>query len=504
MTGLLRTDLPTSFKSELAASAFARQGEYGSVTALAERYGVSRPTVYTAATEAQEALDLHYLGVEQQGRRTIVAVDAAQIIRALVALRVGGQNSIRAIEDILPLLYPGVHKSYGAIQATLVEAEKRAALFNQQADLASIKAVALDEMFSQGDPVLAGVCLDTGYLIGLSVEEHRSAAEWAAFLKQGKNQGLNLEVVVKDAAGGIAKGVRDVFPDAEQRDDCFHAMYAMGKVRRQLEAKAFKAIGREMEAEDRIEQVRRTGKGSRHKMANKLGWARRRCAAAVALHDDFERALNDVTEAMAFVDLDTARIRSPEQMESSIREAAQRMRALDNGECRRVGRYIHNRAPGLAVHMKALNAEFSAFDDLFGADATRVAAVIWRLLDDLRHSRRSWAGGEQRRLLAGAVTLLERLVGDQSDAVFAAVDSALLRRHRASSAIEGFNAALRPFLYVHKGVSPGFLELFRAHHNLKTRRWGRHKGTSAHECLTGEPVHDWLEMLGYAPSERLH
>ncbi len=138
-------------------------------------------------------------------------------------------------------------------------------------------------MFSQGDPVLAGVCLDTGYLIGLSLENQRSAAEWAAFLRQAKEQGLNLEVVVKDAAGGIAKGVRDVFPDAEQRDDCFHAMYEMGKVRRQLEVKAYKEIGREMEAEERLERVRRTGKGSRAKMVNKLVWARRRCAAAAGV-----------------------------------------------------------------------------------------------------------------------------------------------------------------------------------------------------------------------------
>ena len=77
-------------------------------------------------------------------------------------------------------------------------------------------------------------------------------------------------------------------------------------------------------------------------------------------------------------------------------------------------------------------------------------------------------------------------------------------RYRASSAIEGFNAALRPYLYVHKGVTQNFLELFRAHYNLRTRRWGRHKGTSAHQCLTGTPVTDWLSLLGFPPSRRLH
>ena len=75
--------------------------------------------------------------------------------------------------------------------------------------------------------------------------------------------------------------------------------------------------------------------------------------------------------------------------------------------------------------------------------------------------------------------------------------------HQHSSAIEGFNAALRPYLYVHKGATQGFLDLFRAWFNLRTRRWGRHQGTSAHECLTGQRVHDWLTLLGYPPSPTL-
>ena len=40
--------------------------------------------------------------------------------------------------------------------------------------------------------------------------------------------------------------------------------------------------------------------------------------------------------------------------------------------------------------------------------------------------------------------------------------------------------------------------------NLRTRRWGRHKGTSAHQCLTGQRVHDWLTLLGYRPRQRSH
>ena len=67
-------------------------------------------------------------------------------------------------------------------------------------------------MFSQGEPVLAGVDLDSGYLFGLSLSATRDGEAWAELLREGQAQGLGLSVVVKDAAKGIAAGVSEVFP----------------------------------------------------------------------------------------------------------------------------------------------------------------------------------------------------------------------------------------------------------------------------------------------------
>ena len=79
--------------------------------------------------------------------------------------------------------------------------------------------------------MLAGVDLDSGYLFGLSLSATRDGDAWAQLLREGQCQGLELSVVVKDAAKGIAAGVSEVFPRAEQRDDCFHVLYEMNKVR---------------------------------------------------------------------------------------------------------------------------------------------------------------------------------------------------------------------------------------------------------------------------------
>jgi hypothetical protein len=86
--------------------------------------------------------------------------DSAQLRRTVVALRVRAPNALGPIEEMIPIIYPGVRLSYGKVQSMAAEAEAQAALFNAKADLSGVRAGALDELFSQGEPVLGGVDLD--------------------------------------------------------------------------------------------------------------------------------------------------------------------------------------------------------------------------------------------------------------------------------------------------------------------------------------------------------
>jgi hypothetical protein len=463
MAGLARTDLTASQKATVSALALTGKGRYGVMTQLSEDFDLSRPTVYAAGAEAGAVLERHFEVPESRFDEVMVRVDEAQIRRAIVALRCRAANSIRAIEDLLPALYPGVKFSYGWIQQVCVEAERKAAEFNAEADFSGIRAGALDEMFSQGDPVLAGVDLDTGYLFGLSLRESRSASDWAEVLEGGKAQGLSLEVVVKDAAHGIAAGVREVFPDAEQRDDCFHAHYEMGKVLRLLETRAYGAIAREQEVLGEIETVRRTGRGDRRKLNAKLGAVRRKCRQAIEKYDRFEEAVRDAQEAMEYIDLNNAELSDPDRMKQQIVGAGKRMMALDDDRCRKVGRYIINRADGLVLYMRELVSKLEALFPQFGEKEVRLAAHLWRLFRDLKHHRWPWDRDSDERMFVRTFHRLRQLAGNDTNAVLEATNHLVERRHRASSAIEGFNAALRPYLYVHKGVTSGFLELFRAY-----------------------------------------
>jgi hypothetical protein len=171
-----------------------------------------------------------------------LTVAEADIARTVIALRVVTPASIRDEVAMLPVIY-GMGWSFGKIQAVLVEAGRRAAELTAAQDLSGIECVALDEMFSQGNPVFAGIDLDTQYLFELEVHETRTAEAWAESLGRLRDrQGLRPKIVVKDAGTGLAKGVGEAFPGIQEIDDLFHAKQAMGKVAQRLERSAYAGI----------------------------------------------------------------------------------------------------------------------------------------------------------------------------------------------------------------------------------------------------------------------
>ena len=110
MTGLHRTPLTTSQKIECVAKALVGQEASGGIAGLSREYEVSRPTVYAAKVAASEVLREHF--EEPESDPTVwVKVDKAQLRRAVVALRVMAPNALRPIEDLIPIVYPGVRIS---------------------------------------------------------------------------------------------------------------------------------------------------------------------------------------------------------------------------------------------------------------------------------------------------------------------------------------------------------------------------------------------------------
>jgi len=280
-------------------------------------------------------------------------------------------------------------------------------------------------------------------------------------------------------------------------------LYEMNKVRGKLERRAYAAVEREGEALGRLGKIRAHEKARRRKAKRTLSRARRECAEAIERFDEFEAAMHTLRGALECVDLARAELHRPESVAALVEQVARRIESLGVGECAKLAKYLRRRSPGLVLTQKSVLPPLEALAEQWSMQAVSLGCICWYLVRALGKSPpRDRHRALSRHLLAAYGALRDQL-GSASASLLDAVEAVLHQRHRASSAIEGFNAALRPYLYVHKGVTQGFLDLFRAWFNLRTRRWGRHKGTSAHECLTGQRVHDWLTLLGYPPSPTL-
>ncbi len=510
MTGLHNTDLTTSQKIEFSAKLLANQGLHGAITDLSREYEVSRPTSYQVQETAEELLKEHFKQSQEQLNAIKVIVDQAQLERTIIALHIMSPNSIRAIEDLLPIIYPGLSRSFGYIQSLLIEAQENAQIFNRSVDLSSIKASALDEMYSQNSPVLAGVDLDSGHLHSLDLRESRSSEDWKSVLNQAKLQGLDLDIVVKDAAPGIACGVKEVFPSAQQRDDCFHVLYDMNKVRRKIKSHAYNAIEDEYTLQHKLAKLEKQHQSKKNKtheieaLQTLYLKSKEKSLKKIEQFEQFETAAKLINESMQYVHPKTGELYSGSQVEMMMKSAANILKKMDQYHCQKLAIYIENRATGIAYAAHALDIELAALTPQHSRVQVTQSCWFLRLLEELKKQKTVRYYHKKYQLFQAIYHNLSQELGDSLDDLLDRIKALLEKRYRASSAIEGFNSVLRPYLYTRKGVSQGFLELFKAWYNLKTRRWGKHKGFSAHECITGQKVDDWLTWIGYPKSASLN
>jgi len=498
-----RSLLHPSSAAQLAAIALSAQGEYGIVTDLAREHSIRRQSVYDIRERGRTALTAEFTPVVPELKGSFkLEVTPADMERAVVALRVVTPASIRDIAEVLPVLF-GKSWSYGKVQGVLCKAEQLAAAQLAQVDLSKIESVALDEMFSQGRPVLAGICLDSQYLFQLEVSSNRSGDAWAESLgKLRDDQGLCPKRVVKDAGSGLRAGVQKCWPGVAEHDDLFHAVYIMGKEAFYLERRAYGTMTKVEDLTHRL--VKAKTKAKRKTLTEQLQQARENMDEAIGRSDHFERLQREAERVLELTDRGSGVLRTSTEVVEVLTSVAAEMATIAGKRVSKVATYIANRAEGLALYLDSLAERLHAVTETAGGVKV-VEAAIRANQASLMMSKACpfWDRNPRRQELRDATQHLLAMTQRDGERLRIAVGTImpqLANRYRASSAIENLNSILRPYLVVQKHAEQGFLNLFQFYHNTRTRQWGRWKGTSALETLTGNKVDDWLTLLGFPPS----
>lgn len=504
VTGPRRGRPQASSRAQAALRALILQGQRGSVSQLSRETGFSRQQIYDLRQEAMDAVTAAFQATESLEARGsfVLEVGEADIRRTVIALRAATPSSIRDEVALLPIIY-GTGWSFGKIQGVLAEAERRAAAFLSEVDLSGIQHTAMDEMFSQGQPVLSGICLDTNYLFMTEVCPSRTGAEWGEILSTLRDaQKLKPRVVVKDAGQGMAKGITGVWPTIEQRDDLFHVVHALSQEAAHLERRAYATIA----AVDELECARRKAKDEtkRRSLGQQIRRAREHMKTTITRYDTFERTRREVLAVLNLVDRGSGRLRTSAEVQEALPRIAAEIAPLGGHRIRKVASYLKGRAKGLGRYLTALKGRLDAVAEAAGGvDVVEATTRAYHASLDIARGGPAWDRRAREAELADAteaLLLATQRNPDRLHAAVAAVLPILSTRHRASSAIENLNSVLRPYLVVQKCANQGFLDLFRFYWNMRAQEWGRHKGKSAYELLTGKKVNDWLTLLGYPPS----
>jgi hypothetical protein len=215
----------------------------------------------------------------------------------------------------------------------------------------------------------------------------------------------------------------------------------------------------------------------------------------------------EARRVLELADRGSGQLRTSDEVVEVLTRVAAEIKLLGGRRIKKVATYLANRAEGLGRYLGDLAARLQAIMKKAGG-AKVVEATIRAYQASLMTTRKSpsWDRTARREELEEATRHLLDVTerdGERLKTAIGTVMPVLANRYRASSAIENLNSVLRPYLFVQKHAEQGFLGLFQFYWNTRIRQWGRWKGTSPHESLTGEKVEDWLSMLDFPPSRAL-
>jgi hypothetical protein len=455
-------------------------GQRCCVSRLAHDHDVSRKFVYQQRHKALDALRsafdpppdapdvLFHLPVTDAWLRQFV----------LVATLVG-HSSLRGCCEMLDCLLDWP-VSFGWVHAVVKDAIDKARPINQAQDLSRVHAVALDEIFQNGKPVLTVVDVQSTYCCLLTQEEHRDADTWGVRLLELQEKGLAPQSAIADFGTGLRAGLRAALPELGEADaDVWHPLRDLGKVVRFLENRAYAAI----EAYDRLLRRRRGA------AAEQVQAASREQDRAIALADDVAKLLGCLRDEVLCVAGPPLADRR-QRFDCVVAELL-RLTMLRPSCEYRLGPVCSTLSAGrerLLGFCARLDREV---EDL--AEYAKVSEAVLREMVSVQEmadgDRRKWERDvELRGRLGGRYHEVSLLVQALREGVV-----------RASSVVENYNSRLRNYLFLRKEIGGGYLDLLRFF--LNHRRFVRSEhpqrvGKSPAQLLSGQSHAHWLELLG--------
>lgn len=447
-------ELELSTRIELVAEMLLPLGkrEWGRVTELAAKSGLSRNRLYQLKEKAETMLRKG-LSPEKPGRKEIderLVVNEAMIKRAISIFPLI-KGSTRDIQSGLEMLF-GVKRSVGYINQTLHEAGRRADAYNKQMRTEQPILAEVDEIFQGRRPCLTVVDGRSFLLLNLTPVETRDETSWGVTLLELNEQGYEFADVVADGARGIAAGLAATGWGIPLQPDLFHLLHEAHPISKRLEKRAYQAIeiadqARLVEAE-RQQPRRRRGKPRQTKVT--LAEAQVQETTKIDRLDLWLWLLREIRLALEPI-TPTGQIASAQVARDTITTAIALMLELGRDDVTKFAHKLTKNLDALLSPLVQLENRLAQVRATLSANDERLIIFTWLYRNELDTP---WLGSLPPAL--------------QDAASF--FDKAFTLFHRASSLAESIHAWVRPYLQIHRGLPSWLaplLQLWWNHHRFQ-------------------------------------
>lgn len=196
---------------------------YGQVSQLSRSSGVWRQTLYRWKAKGQAALEEALTPSPAKGE----AESSQQVERAILTLLAEGHASYRGIQRCLWVLL-GQQVSLGKIAAVIQTAGQRAQLWLSRHMPATVRALALDELYGRthGQAHLTVVDVHSGAVWASTSPVAVDAESWTLLLWELEEQGLQWQTSVSDGGRPIGAAVATVAAQRPHQRDVWHVLHS--------------------------------------------------------------------------------------------------------------------------------------------------------------------------------------------------------------------------------------------------------------------------------------
>lgn len=466
MSFFRRSDIGVVQRARIALEAIEGDGIYGTVTAVAKRYGISRPFVYHLKNAVLERL-----GGESEREP---AEKELPLHKLILAMRLCCKSSIGGISEALKLLGAPC-SSVGYVSEFLNRVSR-----NLQAEPpvpGKPISVMADEIFLSGSPVLVVMEAIGHVILSAAIAPDRSGEAWRARFDELAEKGYRIDRVAKDLASGMALGMDGM--DAVSQADLFHLLKRFDPYLGALERAAFGAIEREENA-FRVLENRKTEK-TILKQADKCEKATEAAAAAVVRFDNYEFLHAALHEAFDPFDRE-GEFRDEDVVSGDVEAALDLLEEefADHEGIMKAAAFTRKHLDGYLPYVREVAGRL---------DAARRSIPDYLIREICLHYGKSLKAmavkhyGKSKKLRLEAEThlntALAAAVDDESRGSVRGLAKALGECVRSSSALEAKNSVIRSFFDASSSqVTQSHLNLITAYLNGKVAVRGKYKGKS--------------------------